>query len=181
MGSLDDHAYVLEDAGIETLVYDPGFFGARAAELAVRVPGLTNLLALGPSDDERADDYIALAAGFGPRPLTAPDVRPEDVPGLAYTGGTTGKPKGVMGSYRSGATMTNIQLAEWEWPPEPRFLICAPLSHAGGSLFMPVLLRGGSMVVLPGFERRRAGGDPDPQDQLHHAGADDDLCAAGSP
>jgi len=152
MGSLDDHAYVLEDAGIETLVYDPGFFGARAAELAARVPGLKNLLALGPSDDDRADDYIALAAGFGPRPLTAPDVRPDDVPGLAYTGGTTGKPKGVMGSYRSGATMTNIQLAEWEWPREPRFLMCTPLSHAGAAFFVPVLLLGGSLVVVPYFE-----------------------------
>jgi fatty-acyl-CoA synthase len=39
MGSLDDHAYVLEDAGIETLVYDPQFFGERAAALAERVPG----------------------------------------------------------------------------------------------------------------------------------------------
>ena len=39
MGSLDDHAYVLEDAGIETLVYDPEFFGERAAQLAERVPG----------------------------------------------------------------------------------------------------------------------------------------------
>jgi fatty-acyl-CoA synthase len=152
MGSLDDHAYVLEDAGIETLVYDPGYFGARAAELAARVPGLKNLLALGPSDDDRADDYIAMAAGFGSRPLTSPDVRPEDVPGLAYTGGTTGKPKGVMGSYRSGATMTNIQLAEWEWPREPRFLMCTPLSHAGAAFFVPVLLLGGSLVVVPYFE-----------------------------
>jgi len=150
MGSLDDHAYVLDDAGIETLVYDPEFFGERAAQLAERVPGLKNLLALGPSD--AGDDYIALASGFGPRPLTAPDVRPEDVPGLAYTGGTTGQPKGVMGSYRSGATMTNIQMTEWEWPPEPRFLMCTPLSHAGAAFFVPVLLLGGSLVVVPYFE-----------------------------
>ncbi|HET9610234.1 MAG TPA: AMP-binding protein, partial [Acidimicrobiales bacterium] len=27
MGSLDDHAYVLEDAGVETLVFDPEYFG----------------------------------------------------------------------------------------------------------------------------------------------------------
>ncbi len=46
MGSLDDHAYVLEDAGIETLVYDPEFFGERAAQLAERVPGLKTMLPL---------------------------------------------------------------------------------------------------------------------------------------
>jgi fatty-acyl-CoA synthase len=152
MGSLDDHAYVLEDAGIETLVYDPQFFGERAAALAERVPGLRNLLALGPGGDGGAVDYVALAASFSPRDLVAPDVAPEDVPGLAYTGGTTGKPKGVMGSYRSGATMTQIQMTEWEWPERPRFLMCTPLSHAGAAFFVPVLLLGGSLVVVPYFD-----------------------------
>jgi fatty-acyl-CoA synthase len=150
LGSVDDQAYVLEDAGIETLVFDPEFFGERAAALAERVPGLKNLLAFGPS--EAGDDYIALAAGFEPRGLTAPDVDADDIPGLAYTGGTTGQPKGVMGSYRSGATMTQIQMTEWEWPHEPRFLMCTPLSHAGAAFFVPVLLLGGSLVVVPYFE-----------------------------
>jgi fatty-acyl-CoA synthase len=153
MGSLDDHAYVLEDAGIETLVFDPEFFGERAAALAERVPGLKNLLAFGPPPEAGgALDYISRAATFSPRPLRAPEVAPEDIPGLAYTGGTTGKPKGVMGSYRSGAAMTQIQMTEWEWPERPRFLMCTPLSHAGAAFFVPVLLLGGSLVVVPYFE-----------------------------
>jgi fatty-acyl-CoA synthase len=153
MGSLDDHAYVLEDAGIEALVFDPEFFGERAAALAERVPGLKHLLALGTADAvPGAVDYIGRAETFSPQPLAAPDVAPEDVPGLAYTGGTTGKPKGVMGSYRSGATMTQIQMTEWEWPERPRFLMCTPLSHAGAAFFVPVLLLGGSLVVVPYFE-----------------------------
>ena len=57
-----------------------------------------------------------------------------------------------MGTYRSGAAMTMIQMAEWEWPEEVRFLICTPLSHAGAAFFVPTLLRGGSIVVLPGFD-----------------------------
>jgi fatty-acyl-CoA synthase len=150
LGSLDDHAYVLEDAGVETLVFDPEFFGERAAELATRVPGLKNLLALGPS--EVGDDYVTLASTFEPRPLAAPRADGTDIPGLAYTGGTTGKPKGVMGSYRSGAAMSQIMLTEWEWPREPRFLMCTPLSHAGAAFFIPVLLLGGSLVVVPYFE-----------------------------
>nr|MDT0666405.1 AMP-binding protein [Micromonospora sp. DSM 115978] len=32
-----------------------------------------------------------------------------------------------------------------------RFLVCAPLSHAAAAFTLPVLLRGGSFVVLPGF------------------------------
>ena len=38
LGSLDDHAYVLEDAGVETLVFDPTTYGERAAALQDRVP-----------------------------------------------------------------------------------------------------------------------------------------------
>src|SRR5688572_22165226 len=126
LGSVEDHAYVLEDAGVETLVFDPGAFGERAAELQARVPTLKRLLAFGPSDV--GEDYLALAERFEPQPLRAPDVDPDAVSGLAYTGGTTGKPKGVMATYRSSATMTMIQMAEWQWPEEVRFLIATPLS-----------------------------------------------------
>jgi fatty-acyl-CoA synthase len=150
LGSIDDHAYVLDDAGTETLIFDPAAFGERAAQLLERVPSLKRLLALGPTDV--GDNLLDLASGFDPAPLEAPDVAADDVAGLAYTGGTTGKPKGVMGTYRSGAAMTEIQLAEWEWPDEVRFLIATPLSHAGAAFFIPTLLRGGSIVVLPGFD-----------------------------
>jgi fatty-acyl-CoA synthase len=150
MGSADDQVYVLEDAEIETLVFDPTAFEERAAELKERVPGLKTLLSLGPS--EAGVDLIALAETFDPKPLVAPDVDGDDVSGFTYTGGTTGASKGVMQTYRSGATLTQIQLAEWEWPEETRFLIATPLSHAGAAFFIPTLLRGGSIVVLPGFD-----------------------------
>jgi len=44
-----------------------------------------------------------------------------------------------------------IMLSEWEWPEDIRHLICAPLSHAGASVLTPILVRGGLMVVQPGF------------------------------
>jgi fatty-acyl-CoA synthase len=150
MGSVDDQAYVLDDAGVETLVFDPSAFDERAAELRERVPGVKTLLSLGPSTD--GTDLIALAKSFDPQPLVAPIVDPEEVTGLTYTGGTTGQSKGVMQTYRSGATLTQIQLSEWEWPQDTRFLIATPLSHAGAAFFVPTLLRGGCIVVLPGFE-----------------------------
>jgi fatty-acyl-CoA synthase len=150
MGSADDQAYILEDAEIETLVFDPSAFADRAAELQARTPGLKRLLSLGPS--EVGIDLIALAKTFEPQPLVAPEVDGEDVSGFTYTGGTTGKSKGVMQTYRSGATLVQIQLAEWEWPQDTRFLIATPLSHAGAAFFVPTLLQGGCLVVLPGFE-----------------------------
>jgi fatty-acyl-CoA synthase len=150
MGSAEDQAYILEDAEIETLVFDPSAFTERAAELLERVAGLKTLLSLGPS--EVGIDLIALAKTFEPQKLVAPVLDPDEVSGFTYTGGTTGKSKGVMQTYRSGATLVQIQLAEWEWPEDTRFLIATPLSHAGAAFFVPTLLRGGCLVVLPGFE-----------------------------
>jgi fatty-acyl-CoA synthase len=149
LGSADDHAYVLQDAGIETLVVDP-LFAARAKELQDRVPGLKRVLTFGPS--EVGEDLIAMASTQQPAPLAPVDLPDEHIVSLTYTGGTTGRPKGVIGTARSIAAMTTVQLAEWEWPEAPRFLMCTPLSHAGAAFFLPVLMAGGSMVVLPKFD-----------------------------
>ncbi len=67
LGSLEDHAYVLEAAEIDTLVYDPSVFEDHAAALQERVPALQNLLAFGPT--ATGVDYLALARTFQPEPL----------------------------------------------------------------------------------------------------------------
>ncbi|MDF0530726.1 AMP-binding protein [Tsukamurella sp. 8F] len=152
-GSLDDHVYVLEDAGIETLVFDPDAYEEHAATLAARVPGLRNLFAFGPTGC--GTDLAAAAAEFAPRPLSAPAVAEGATSSLAYTGGTTGRSKGVMMGYTGSAALLRIQRAEWEWPDDTRFLACAPLSHAGGAFWNPISMQGGSMVVLPGFHPER--------------------------
>jgi fatty-acyl-CoA synthase len=150
MGSLEDQAYVLEDCGAEVLIFDPDNFTERAEELAARTPGIKHVLALGPTTF--GEDLHALANTFTPERLVAPIVNGSDLSGIAYSGGTTGKPKGIMSTYSSGAAMTTIQMAEWQWPDEVRFLICTPLSHAGAAFFTPTLLKGGSLTVLPGFD-----------------------------
>lgn len=156
LGSLDDHAYILADAGITTLVIDPvPAFVDRALGLLEKVPGLTKVLTIGPVPEQLADigtDLTATAATFEPGPLVPVELPPDQVVSITYTGGTTGKPKGVMGTARAMATMTQIQLAEWEWPEAPKFLICTPLSHAGAAFFAPTLLKGGSLVVVPKFD-----------------------------
>jgi fatty-acyl-CoA synthase len=156
LGSLDDHAYILGDAGITTLIIDPvPMFVERALGLLEKVPGLTQVLTIGPVPEPLAHvgrDLTATAAKFEPGPLRPAALPPDQVVSITYTGGTTGKPKGVMGTAQAMATMTQIQLAEWEWPEAPKFLICTPLSHAGAAFFAPTLLKGGSLVVVPKFD-----------------------------
>ena len=49
LGSLDDHAYVLEAAEIEALVFDSALFSEVAAALKERVPGIKHFLGLAPT------------------------------------------------------------------------------------------------------------------------------------
>src|SRR5690349_2439834 len=159
LGSLDDHAYVLSDAEVTTLIIDPTpAFVERALGLLDKVPSLRQVLTIGPVPEALAassasvSDLTAEAAKYSPVPLVAAELDPDHVGGLTYTGGTTGKPKGVMGTVRSISTMTTIQLAEWEWPENPRFLMCTPLSHAGAAFFTPTIVKGGELIVLTKFD-----------------------------
>ncbi|WP_068272966.1 fatty-acid--CoA ligase FadD8 [Aldersonia kunmingensis] len=159
MGSLDDHAYVLADGGITTLIIDPTpAFIERALGLIEKVSSLQQILTLGPVPDALVGkgasvvDLVAEAAKYDPKPLVAADLAPDHIGGLTYTGGTTGKPKGVIGTVQSITTMTTIQLAEWEWPEHPKFLMCTPLSHAGAAFFVPTIIKGGELVVLKTFD-----------------------------
>jgi len=148
MGSLEDHAYVIGHAEIDALVFDADFFSPRAAELKKRFPELV-CLGFGPNDV--GEDYLDLAAGFSPAPLVAPDIDPDAISSMTYTGGTTGKPKGVLSTYRATAYMSMVQMAEWEFPEELRMLIATPLSHAAAAFFVPVLQKGGAFYVMQGF------------------------------
>jgi fatty-acyl-CoA synthase len=154
LGSADDHAYVINDAGITTLVVDP-YFAGRAVELLEKCPGLKQVLTIGPVPTELAavgTDLTEVAARFQPQPLRAALLDPDHITSITYTGGTTGKPKGVIGTVRAFSTMAQVQMAEWEWPEEPRFLMCTPLSHAGAAFFVPVVLKGGTLFVSSRFD-----------------------------
>jgi fatty-acyl-CoA synthase len=156
LGSLDDHAYVLSDAGITSLIIDPNpMFVERALGLLERVDSLKQILTIGPVPEALshvATDIVAEAAKYQPQPLVAADLPPDHITGLTYTGGTTGKPKGVIVTAQAMTTMTSIQLAEWEWPERPRFLMITPLSHAGAAFFSPTIVKGGEMIVLAKFD-----------------------------
>ncbi|MEI5676289.1 MULTISPECIES: fatty-acid--CoA ligase FadD8 [unclassified Nocardioides] len=156
LGSLDDHAYVINDAEITTLTIDPvPMFVERALGLLEKCPKLEKVLTIGPVPDELSHvghDLNAAAASYQPEPLAAVTLEPDHIVSITYTGGTTGKPKGVIGTSRAMSEMTRIQMAEWEWPESPRFLMCTPLSHAGAAFFVPTVIKGGSLFVLAKFD-----------------------------
>ena len=92
----------------------------------------------------RWDEF--LGAGRG-----APVDRAEPVDDLAMivgTGGTTGRPKGVMLTGTNLETMTAITLMGYPFEGRPVYLALAPLTHAAGVLCFPVLALGGEIVIM---------------------------------
>ncbi|MEI8145161.1 MAG: AMP-binding protein [Alphaproteobacteria bacterium] len=145
----DDHAFIIEDAEIDALVVEAGKFAPRGLAIRARVPGLKHLLSFGAVEGAR--DILSEAATVAPVPLVD-DGETDAIGWLAYTGGTTGRSKGVMIPHRAITTMTVILYADWDWPSDIRFLAATPISHAAGVTVYPVMLRGGFVRLMPGFD-----------------------------
>jgi len=80
---------------------------------------------------------------------------PEDIVRLAFTRGSTGPRKGVLLSARALSATALVNLADGEWPAQPKVLCPEPLSGGFGNFVVPTLLRGGTLVLQDGFAAGR--------------------------
>ena len=101
---------------------------------------------------------------------------------IVGTGGTTGRPKGVLLTGTNLETMTAITLMSYPFGSRPVYLALAPLTHAAGVLCFPIMALGGEIVVMRKPDvgeflrpHQRARGD------AHLPAADADLHGAGQP
>ncbi|WP_181447594.1 MULTISPECIES: AMP-binding protein [unclassified Rhodococcus (in: high G+C Gram-positive bacteria)] len=151
MASGPEIVQILDQLRPEVLVVAPGADSTVVehidANLAESLP--TRLLALDASVLDGSD--AASLADFSSSATIARS-HPTATASISFTGGTTGKPKGVVRSQSTMATAILTMLSEWEWPIELRFLTVAPLSHAAGLMSLPVLLRGGTVHIHAGFD-----------------------------
>ncbi|MEM9039863.1 MAG: AMP-binding protein [Actinomycetota bacterium] len=130
--------YATEDAGARVLVCDrdPGGL-ADSVERVIRL------------DTGEYDELLDAA-----EPVDRGDeLTPDTLAGLFYTGGTTGKSKGVMLSHANlMANAVHTQLSQ-PFVADDRYLTMAPMFHAAGiyqALVLPWV--GASNVVLPAFD-----------------------------
>jgi len=145
---------VLQDCRPVMLIIDKAF-AATGAALAEAIAGLRLVY---------ADDDAAPAGMQGYEELIAhsPPVEDamrasDDLAGIFYTGGTTGRSKGVMLSH--GNLMANAlsALAEGLFPGTATYLHAAPMFHlANGAAMFSILLSGGSNVVIKAFSAEAA-------------------------
>jgi malonyl-CoA/methylmalonyl-CoA synthetase len=77
----------------------------------------------------------------------------DDLAMIAFTSGTTGRPKGAMLSHGNLLAGARALVEAWEWTPDDRLLHALPMFHMHGlgAGINGSFTAGGSMAVLPRF------------------------------
>lgn len=142
--------YILEDSGAKYLFVDKTF-----------VPLLKSLNATGRMRaviQFDADRQVEGVLPFEPLMISSPPVDDvlrggDDLAGIYYTGGTTGRPKGVMLSHGNlVANAINVMFA-LGYDRDTNYLHAPPMFHlADGCSTFGVTMQGGSHVFMPRFE-----------------------------
>jgi fatty-acyl-CoA synthase len=121
-------------------------FAPLVEQILPDLPTLTTLVCLDrPSGSAMSfADWIKDATAD---PFESPT--PDDLAMIVGTGGTTGKPKGVMLTGQNLETMSALTLIGYPFGGRPVYLALAPLTHAAGVLCFPIMALGGEIVVMP--------------------------------
>ena len=142
--------WILNNSGARVLLVQPGYLealGDHRAELS----SVEHIVVLGGEATPGTVAYEDLLAGASPAEPTT-SVNENDVAWVMYTSGTTGFPKGAQLSHRNLVTSILQSALEYEPGPGTRFLNAMPLCHVAGYLTPLNLLRGGTVLMMPGWE-----------------------------
>lgn len=147
-------AYAIEDAGIAVLAVDAALapvlepLGDALREAGARPPRIVHL-------GEGAAPTGAIPVGelASAAPVAAAPAHPDDIAAVVYTGGTTGRSRGVMHSHGSMAASALNWMCMREAPQPSRCLLSLPLFHVGalGIAFAQLLQRGA--LIMPSMFR----------------------------
>ena len=139
----------LRDCRARLLVVDSAF-AAVGATLAGAIGNLTPIFADDTDTPAGMENYEALIARSSPVPDAMS--KGEELAGIFYTGGTTGRSKGVMLSHRNLMANALNALGEGLFPASSIYLHAAPMFHlANGGAMYSLLLSGGSNVIIQNF------------------------------
>ncbi|MGP0005090.1 MAG: class I adenylate-forming enzyme family protein [Acidimicrobiales bacterium] len=176
-------AYGLADSGTKVAVVDAERLGRLLAHLGeLGVSGLEHVIVVRPEDSResvqvpadvaRYEAVMAEARGDEPQ-LPPADIDPEDNATIFYTSGTTGKPKGALGTQRNICTnllslafisargQVMAGAAPGESTPgatQNACLLSVPLFHATGchSILVANTASGGKIVMMRRWNPERA-------------------------
>jgi len=140
-------AYCLDHAQARALVRHASLPEASGSAPSVQV----TLCAPEDTFEAQADAWReALSDHAGDFVRTRPN--PEDMAVLAYTGGTTGRPKGVVHIQSTLAINLLAHVVSGDVRSDEVMLLTTPLPHSAGFHMLACLLQGGQVVIARRFE-----------------------------
>jgi fatty-acyl-CoA synthase len=144
-------AYQLADSGASVLVHAPTHAAlvdgiGDAVDIRVHI-------ALGRPATDQMHGYQELLAASAAEPIDEP-VSLDDTCMIMYTSGTTGRPKGAALTHGNITWNSVNVLIDHDLAADEVALVSAPMFHTAGlnMLTLPVLLKGGTSVIVSGFD-----------------------------
>lgn len=149
----DDHVYMMNQSECTALIYHEKL-AAKVKDMIPHLKTVQHFVCVSDNPSSIMEGHLHLQALIEGSSQDAGEVNidPEDLVGIYYTGGTTGKPKGVMLSHRAWVYTVLMEMLELGFAWEEVFLYPTPLTHAGGCLMLPVLLNKGRGVIIDRFD-----------------------------
>lgn len=149
--SMDELAFILNDAAIETLFIHKEFI-EMIDDLKRNCPSLTHVIMADDIDVEGTLHYESWIHSFPETEFTVDQIEDEEIAGLFYTGGTTGRAKGVMLTHKNLVNNAYHAALNIEFTKNERYLHAAPMFHlADGACSFGVTLAGGSHQYIRSF------------------------------
>lgn len=149
----EELTFVLNKADVDVLIFDP-FLAEKVAAVKGDVPRIKTFISLAAAPAsigakigaKTIDEFIAGA------PSTLPTVKiaESDPFCMTYTGGTTGRPKGVLCSHRARDITAHTVMVEEAIDERDVVAIVTPLFHVAALniMFQPAILAGATTAFL---------------------------------
>jgi acyl-CoA synthetase (AMP-forming)/AMP-acid ligase II len=149
----DEVRFRIEDSEATAVICDE-YFAPMVEELRAECPSLRHRVCItenarrAPAGFTPFADLLAGGAARDPEITVTPD----DLLGIMYTGGTTGRSKGVMHTHKSVQAICFSEALEMDIARGDVLLQVAPLPHATQFMLLPGFLRGGAHVLMKKFD-----------------------------
>ncbi len=140
-----DVAYILKEADVKMVITDDSF-ADKIKAMIPNLPELKHVVVVGGDTGQQYINWDDFKNGQSDREIT-PDSAPDDDAVIAFTGGTTGKPKGVVLSQRGVFFDMVAHSVDLPYQTDDKMLLMTPLSHGAGTLMLAGTVKGTSFLI----------------------------------